>query len=344
MVIPWRSGLDQGEIFHPVKKDHYRILPQIRRMVKFSYLNFVEDVYPALMNGTNAMDLILCRNVLMYFRQSYAQQVIANLHRSLVEGGWLIVSPVETSHILFTSFAAISFHGMTLYTKTLEPIRRAEDLGHGFEPAILKIETEEVKPFTDYPEPAITPLDETIQPLTTAVEQPVNMPPESDWYDASLELYLQGHYTEAANKITGKLSEIPDDTQAIELLARTLANQGQLVEAAEWCEKAINGDRLNAGCHYLRAMIEQELGKFNEAITSLKRALYINPDFVLAHFALGNLVRLQGKPKEAEKHFANALSLLKALRPEDILPQSEGMTVGRLMEIIQPTTFHRTAA
>lgn len=330
--------------FKTIKKDHYQIVPQIRRMVKFSYLNLAEDVYPALMNGTNAMDLILCRNVLMYFRQSYAQRVIENLHRSLVEGGWLIVSPVETSHILFSSFAAISLHGMTLYSKSEKLARDMADFEPGFEPAILKAETAEFKPFTYEPGSAITPLDEIIPPLTETVEQRASMSPEPDWYNETLALYQGGHYAEAATRVAGILSEIPDDTQAIELLARALANQGRLAEAAEWCEKAIGGDRLNAGCHYLSAMIEQERGRFNEAITSLKRTLYLDPDFVLAYFSLGNLARLQGKTKETEKHFANALSLLNALRPEDILPQSEGMTAGRLMEIIQSMTFRRTAA
>ena len=330
--------------FKVTKKDHYQILPQIRRMVKFSYLNFTEDAYPALMNGTNAMDLILCRNVLMYFRQSTAQRVIENLHRCLVEGGWLIVSPVETSHILFSSFAAFSLCGVTLYSKSERLARDVADFDHGFKPVILKADTEAFKPSTDGPEPAITPLDAIIPLPTETVEQPVRMSPEPDWYNDTLALYKGGHYAEAANRVAGKLSDIPDDTQAMELLARTLANQGRLVEAADWCEKAIGRDRLNAGCHFLCAMIEQERGQLSQATESLRRVLYLDPEFVLAHFALGNLARMEGKRKGSEKHFANTLSLLKALRPETVLPHSEGMTAGRLTEIIHSITFRQTAA
>jgi chemotaxis protein methyltransferase CheR len=43
------------------------ITPQIKRLVTFAPLNLVEDVYPSLLNNTNAMDIIFCRNVLMYF-------------------------------------------------------------------------------------------------------------------------------------------------------------------------------------------------------------------------------------------------------------------------------------
>jgi chemotaxis protein methyltransferase CheR len=122
------------------------------------------------------------------------------------------------------------------------------------------------------------------------------------------------------------------------LLARAYANQGHLAAALEWCDKAIAADKLNAGLRYLRATIRQEQGANDEAMVSLKQALYLDPNFVLAHFALGNLALRQGKLKESDKHFANALWLLSAYRPEDVLPESEGVTAGRLMQIIRSTS------
>ena len=35
--------------------------------MRFTQFNLVEDVYPSLASDTNAMDVIFCRNVLMYF-------------------------------------------------------------------------------------------------------------------------------------------------------------------------------------------------------------------------------------------------------------------------------------
>ena len=64
----------------------------------------------------------------------------------------------------------------------------------------------------------------------------------------------------------------------------------------------------------------------------MKRALYLNPDFVLPYFMLGNLQRQQGKMAEAEKHFENALNILNEYDQEDILPESEGMTAGQAVK------------
>lgn len=95
----------------------FEILPFIRKMVTFSYLNLAEDTYPSPFNNTNAMDLIFCRNVLMYFDTEHEKNVIQNLYRSLVEGGWLIVSPSETSHLLFSQFVTVNFPEVVIYKK-----------------------------------------------------------------------------------------------------------------------------------------------------------------------------------------------------------------------------------
>ncbi len=76
----------------------------------------------------------------------------------------------------------------------------------------------------------------------------------------------------------------------------------------------------------------------DEAVRSLRRSLFLDQDFVPAHFALGNLTRQQGKVRESARHFANALALLSRYRPDEVLPESEGMTAGRLSEIIATLT------
>ena len=84
----------------------------------------------------------------------------------------------------------------------------------------------------------------------------------------------------------------------------------------------------------MHAMILQEMGEREAARNSLHRAVYLQPDFVLAHFALGNLARAEARTTQANKHFANALYLLRGCPPNALLPESDGMTAGRLVEIV----------
>ena len=75
--------------------DRFEVVPRIRAMVTFGQVNLVEDGYPSPRTNTHAMDLVLCRNVLMYFDPGAARSVVRRLSAALVEGGWLVVSQVE---------------------------------------------------------------------------------------------------------------------------------------------------------------------------------------------------------------------------------------------------------
>jgi chemotaxis protein methyltransferase CheR len=116
--------------------------------------------------------------------------------------------------------------------------------------------------------------------------------------------------------------------------ARRCANRGELEQALEACDRAIAADRLHAASHYLRATVLQEQGNTTEAIAGFKRALYLEPDFILAHFALGNLARMEGRISEAERHFSHTATLLRGWNPDDIIPESGGVTAATLLDTI----------
>ncbi|HCF59448.1 MAG TPA: chemotaxis protein CheR, partial [Myxococcales bacterium] len=69
----------------------YEVLPRFRKRVRFDYLNLAEDAYPSMANGTFGVDLILCRNVLIYFEAQVVALVARRLFESLAEGGWLLL-------------------------------------------------------------------------------------------------------------------------------------------------------------------------------------------------------------------------------------------------------------
>ena len=57
----------------------------------------------------------------------------------------------------------------------------------------------------------------------------------------------------------------------------------------------------------------------------------------MVHFALGSLRLRQGRFREARKSFENALELLSGSDPEETVPHAEGLTAGRLGEMITST-------
>jgi chemotaxis protein methyltransferase CheR len=301
--------------------------------VTFAHLNLAQDSYPSLASETNAMDVIFCRNVLMYFTAARVRKVIANLHHALVDGGWLAVSPSEVSQALFPQFATRNFPGVILY-------QRDDQRAHG-EQALRSGPVEPAPPapapipddphfFAVPPEPPAPP--DVEEPALAESPEPSRAPQT----EAAM-LYEQGCYAESAEvllAVAGGLAE----PESLALLTRALANQGKLAEALPWCDRWIAADKMDAGAHYLRAVILLEQGVAEPARQSLLRALYLQPDFVLPHFALGNLARRSNKSAEADRHFANALRLLERHEANDPLPASDGITAGRLTETISMMT------
>ncbi len=316
----------KNDYFHQTSKGRYEIISPVREMVTFAYLNLMEEDYPSLTRNTSAMDVIFCRNVLMYFKPVHAAQIVRRHCLSLVNGGWLVISPTEASRIMAEAMEMVNFPGAILYRKNTSgtaPSRK--------------------EPFPPWPEL----LEQAVLERAATVKQPARRaepaavgkktspsPIEPADYNRAFSLYKQGRYREATMQALKLLSSRQYKVKAISLLARIHANQGDLAGAREWCVQAIDADRLNPVGHYLMAIVLLEQGQIDGSVQELKRTLYLDPDYVLAYFTLGNLYWQQGRYKEAGKHFENALLLLNARPPEEPLTEAEDMTAGRLAEII----------
>jgi chemotaxis protein methyltransferase CheR len=268
----------KARYFRRLPDGRYALVPEIRGRVSFANLNLVDDSFPSLATGTNAMDLILCRNALMYFTPAQARKAVVNLQHSLVREGWLVVSPAEVSQAMFPGFTTVNFPGAVIYRK-----------GQPVEAAVAPLVPEDL---------ALPP-----EPLFRPPERPAPAPAPPAPIDHSL-------------------------------VVRTHANEGRLDAALAASDQWLAEDKLDPAAHHLRAIVLQELGDRVEARRSLQRAIYLDPAFALAHFALGHLARAEDRLAESGKHFGNALAALRTLPPEEALPQSDGLTAGRLAEII----------
>jgi chemotaxis protein methyltransferase CheR len=289
------------------------------------------------------MDVIFCRNVLMYFTASQAQKVVQNLRGALVDDGWLAVSPSEGSQALCSRFVPVNFPGAILYQKDhvmtrSEPCWTPKPFDEATTFAAPLLETR----WSWTPPMPASPAMES--PSALPAEEPARVEPSATPSAVAAFLYEQGRYAEVVEILLKSFTtrDTPNPP-AFSLLARALANQGKLTDAQAWCDRWVAADKLDASGHYLRAIVLQELGDNDQARLSFQRALYLQPDFVLAHFALGNLASNHRKDQEADKHFTNASHLLRDCQPGDLLPESDGLTAGRLTEIIASFFARRTA-
>lgn len=317
--------------FSRTEKHRYAIRPDIKGMVTFSRLNLVEFT-PSASPVLDSMDVILCRNALMYFTPAKAQDVIGRLRHALREDGWLIVSPSEASKALFPSFTAVNRQGAILFQKRSEP-NLPQESSRDLDAVSSFPADADFQPWTPQAPPASPP----------SPERP-NHDERRDVRTAPVSRFERSRDEEVVAKLAAAFASHRLKQTEFPLIARALANLGRLAEARTWCERWISSDKSSAAAYYLLAMVLTEQGELDEARRSLQRAIYLSPDLVLAHFALGSLARNGGQSAKAAKHFANAANLLDRYNPDDPLPEAEGLTAGRLAETINAMTLQETIA
>ena len=79
----------------------YRVRDDVRRFVSFAHLNLIDAGRVALLP---TMDVVFCRNVIIYFDQSAKKTVVDLFHRKLAPGGHLLLGHSESLMNLSTGF------------------------------------------------------------------------------------------------------------------------------------------------------------------------------------------------------------------------------------------------
>jgi len=97
-----------GFVPHP---DGFQVRPEIARRTRFLQHNLMT---PLPLVG---LDVVFCRNVLIYFNSASARQVLANIRDALAPGGWLFLGPSESALHLREWFEPVPCAETMLYRR-----------------------------------------------------------------------------------------------------------------------------------------------------------------------------------------------------------------------------------
>lgn len=283
--------------------------PRIAAMVTFAELNLASGSYPSLMTNTTVMDVILCRNVLIYMTREVQRAMGLRLARCLALGGWLAVSPVEAAQReTFEPLAAVSLPGGVLFRNVPQGQAPAESVVPTDRPAELApIVAPSIPPAEPIPEP---------EPAREPVPEPARGPePEPEPVPA--------------------VAVEPEEQPSALDEARALADRGELDEAVGLCEAELDRDLLSVEARILLAVVHQERGDLSAMASALRAVIYVAPDSVAANFFLGCALHGLGRAAEGRRALKLSVQLLGEAADETEIQECDGLTAGQLRATVQ---------
>ncbi|MBC8171767.1 MAG: tetratricopeptide repeat protein [Anaerolineae bacterium] len=301
---PWsfrQPKQDVSTYFEPVEEG-MQLKPFIKDMVTFQQTNVLNDA------PQTRMDVIFCRNVLLYFSPEHTVAAEAILRDALTPGGWLFLGHSESLKRGQSEWVTHLFPGAPIYQKPL---------------------TSGV-----YHAPVTTPVPTVMKTSAAVVKIPLSPDPEAD-YDHALRAYRAQDYGEARHLLTRLVTARPDDSQAWLLLACLAADRQDPADAHRALDRALQSDALLADAHYLRALLYREEDQPDATFQALRAALYCQHNHPLAGYLLSTIYAQSGEFYRAVKLWETVQGAIAGLAADEPVSDFSDMTAGQLDRLIQ---------
>jgi len=94
--------------------NEFKLHESIREMAQFRYLNLNDSMEIRKLRG---MDIVFCRNVLIYFDEAMKKRVLSSIYDVLSHGGYLFLGEAESLHGISSAFKVEHFPGTFAYKK-----------------------------------------------------------------------------------------------------------------------------------------------------------------------------------------------------------------------------------
>jgi chemotaxis protein methyltransferase CheR len=331
----------QQRYFHQ-QKGGFQIDPQIASMVAFCNVNLSRDRFPSRAHGLQHMDLIVCRNVFIYFNREVVPVVLGKFADTLVDHGYLMTGHAEIHHPHLPFLAAKRYPESVVYQR-VRPESKVET--DGSQPAISRHPPAPVaaRPpaggshrhvavgalgsgmHLDGRKPAAPlhhPVSDPESPITAPRLRPSGAlpgaarPAQAQLLSAAEAALRSGDYGEALGKAEALLDAAPRLYPALCLAAEAYASVGEHARAIERCRQAMEVDPFGVPPYQVLAAVSEEKGEIEEAKNLLRKVLYLAPSSAAAYLELGALYAREGDATRARKMRASALELLQGADPD----------------------------
>jgi chemotaxis protein methyltransferase CheR len=268
----------------------YEFDSALRSRILFRPLNLA---HPPFVLPFAEFDLILLRNILIYFRRPLQRWVMSQVAQRLTQKGFLFLGASETLWQIQDELESIDLGACFCYrhrrTRPAEP-----------EPAPPPAE----RPRRARPAPQPPPAEEPRPDRWTGPQDP------REW---SVQ---RAAVPEPAAEVLDATPPPVETRNAHERLLAAARDLGanRIPDAARAVEQALALDPSEPAAHALEGFLHDLRGSAEEAVTSYRAALYLDPSLFQARVLLADCLLRLGHRDRAEHQFREVLTLLETGR------------------------------
>jgi chemotaxis protein methyltransferase CheR len=257
----------------------------IKNRVNFEFGNLTQTPMPS----TGSQDVIFCKNVAIYFSADVTRRLIDGLRDTLAPDGYLLLGHAESLWQMSDGFALVEHKRAFCYRKhstsfAVPTLMSSATVAPTFGSAVDHTAKAGLQPGTTY-----DARDTTTQ------------------YDICLAAFRAGDWDAAESSLSALTTSCPTFVPGLLLLGGLYVHRGRFDDAMAQAETVLKVSDLEARAHLLVGMIAARRQLHDEALLSLRRALYLDDSLALGHFWLGNLYRERGDDIRARLEYENVV-------------------------------------
>ena len=303
--------------------DHgsYAVKDDVRELVDLQLHNLITEP-PPFENGE--VDLLLCRNVTIYFNRATTKALMSRFHSALGDGGYLFLGHSETLWQMSEAFTLVPLGDAFVYRRDDGPQGRAtlpdRRTEAGDAPILLPERRGRTERRRDEPVPEQVP-PQRVSPPAPA-RQPVGQssshrPPDRRASPRSAPAATAG--VSSAHELVAT--------------ARAALADGRYSDAVGAAGRAAKADPMLVDPHLIGGEALVNLGRDADAIRELRQAVYLQPDSASALLLLAGALDRQGEPAAAGRAYRSAAATVGELPPEEVSAFFGGRSAAELVAL-----------
>lgn len=304
-----------------------RISDEIRQFVSFYPLNLAEADYSRIVPVLINLDLIVCRNVFIYFDRNTCSEILERFTDSLVMDGYLMTGHSELFELELHGLKPRLYPESMIYLKQ-KAVAWRDIPSTSFSPVARQFESRS--------KPAVVGKKEkhSMPSMRVASPEPTTAC-EVDCMQVAQAAFARGEYAIAIHSVETVASSDEDYCPARLLVARALANLGLHEQAMQALDEALEKNEFAAEIYYFRSHILELAGDSPKAIEMMEKALYLDENYVPAYVELAAMLERNDRGTRAARLRKTAISLLEKLPENQSIEPYEQMTAGELLKYLR---------